>query len=81
MSKQRDEKPDIIAISGLTSTTIREMSAVIQALKSAGLEKVKVIVGGPPITDDFSRSIGADAGVSDAIEGLKICTGWAELHS
>jgi len=52
---------DILAMSALLSTTAREQKTVIDALEEAGLrEKVKVMVGGGAVTNQFAESIGAD---------------------
>lgn len=73
------EKPDIVAMSALLTTTMVEMKNVIEALKEAGVrDKVKVIVGGAPITRDFAESIGADGYGIDAIEGVRICKRWMQ---
>jgi methanogenic corrinoid protein MtbC1 len=46
-------------------------------LKSANLrDKVKVIVGGSPVTDEYSRKIGADHRGINAAEGVKKCVEW-----
>ncbi|MEM2273524.1 MAG: corrinoid protein [Candidatus Bathyarchaeia archaeon] len=73
----KEHKPDIIAMSALLTTTMDEMENVIKALKEAGLrDKVKVIIGGAPITEEFAKKIGADAAAKDAIEGVNICKMW-----
>jgi 5-methyltetrahydrofolate--homocysteine methyltransferase len=52
---------DVIALSGLLTTTIPGMKTVIEMLKAAGKrDKVKVIVGGAPVTETFANLIGAD---------------------
>lgn len=57
----RDNAVDILGMSALLTTTMSYMEEVIDALKTAGLrEKVKVIVGGAPVTEEFARQIGAD---------------------
>ncbi|MEM1550803.1 MAG: cobalamin-dependent protein [Candidatus Bathyarchaeia archaeon] len=73
----KEHKPDVVAMSALLTTTMDEMENVIKALKEAGLrDKVKVIIGGAPITDEFAKKIGADAAAKDAIEGVNICKAW-----
>lgn len=73
----RRERPDIVGISALISTTMLGSARVIEALKEAGLrDKVKVIVGGAPLTDAYAESIGADASANDVIKGIKICEEW-----
>jgi corrinoid protein of di/trimethylamine methyltransferase len=57
----REHNPEIIGMSGLLTTTIPKMAETIRALKEAGLrEKVKVMVGGAPVTKHFADEIGAD---------------------
>ena len=63
----RDEKPDIIALSALLTTTIGEMKNVVDAFANEGIrEDVVIMIGGAPVTDDFRSSIGADIYAADA---------------
>jgi len=63
----KKEKPDIVVISALLTTTMRNMGRTIDALKEAGLrDQVKVMVGGAPVTGDFAEQIGADGTASSA---------------
>lgn len=58
----KTEGADIVAISALLTTTMYGMKETIEALKEAGLrDRVKIMVGGAPVTEDFARDIGADA--------------------
>jgi methanogenic corrinoid protein MtbC1 len=69
----KEEKPDILAMSALLTTTAMEQKKVIEGLKVAGLRnKVKVIVGGSPINQEFADSIGADGYGATAPEGVKL---------
>jgi len=71
------ENPNILAISALVSSTMPELEYVMKALNKEGLrDKVKVIIGGAPITQDFVNDIGADGYARDAIDGIKICKEW-----
>lgn len=73
----REYKPDIVGMSALLTTTVAEMENVIKALENAGLrDKVKIIIGGAPVTKEFAEKIGADAAAKDAIEGVEICKSW-----
>jgi len=73
----KDEAPNIVGISALTSTTMMRISEVIEALKSSSMrDKVKVILGGAPLTEEFSKSVGADAYAKDVVIGIRICEGW-----
>ncbi|MBR0489805.1 MAG: corrinoid protein [Prevotella sp.] len=61
----RKNKPDILCMSALLTTTMGYMKEVIDALKEAGLrDQVKVMVGGAPVSQAFANEIGAD-GYSD----------------
>lgn len=63
----REEEAQIVAMSALLTTTMPEMRNTIEALKAAGLrEKVKVIVGGAPVSPEYATQIGADAYGRDA---------------
>ena len=69
----RDEEPDILAMSALLTTTSAEQKNVISGLQEAGLrDKVKIIVGGSPINQEFADSIGADGYGATAPEGVKL---------
>lgn len=61
----------IVGMSALLTTTMKNMEATIKKLADAGLEeKVKVMVGGAPVTRAFSEQIGADAFSADALEAV-----------
>lgn len=62
------EQPYIIGLSALVTTTMPRMRDVIEALRRSNLrEKVRVMVGGAPVTQGFADSIGADGYAPDAI--------------
>ena len=62
-----DENCDIIACSALLTTTMPVMADVVKAAEEAGIrEKVKIMIGGAPVTEDFCKQIGADAFTADA---------------
>jgi len=61
------DEADLLGLSGMVSTTIPEMGNVIKALQKAGKrDKVTVMVGGAPVTQEFADSIGADGYARDA---------------
>ncbi|MEA2084520.1 MAG: corrinoid protein [Thermodesulfobacteriota bacterium] len=65
--KAQEIEPDIIAMSALLSTTMPSMPMTIEALDKAGIrDKVKVIIGGAPVTEKYAREIKADSYGSDA---------------
>jgi len=69
----RDQKPDIVGLSALLTTTMPAMKTIIDALESAGLRsQVKVMVGGAPVTEAFAESIGADGFAPDASRAVTL---------
>lgn len=71
---------NIIACSALLTTTMTEMKTVVERVNASPLAgKVKIMVGGAPVTDNFMVSIGADAYAADAAsaaeDALAICQG------
>jgi 5-methyltetrahydrofolate--homocysteine methyltransferase len=60
-------EPDVVGMSALLTTTMRMMGNTIRALEEAGVrDRVKVIVGGAPVTQAFADQIGADGYASNA---------------
>jgi len=62
----KESQPQIVALSALLTTTMPNMKQVVDAMKEAGLNNVKVIIGGAPVTKDFADQIGADGYAPDA---------------
>jgi 5-methyltetrahydrofolate--homocysteine methyltransferase len=71
------EKPDILALSCLYTPTRLAMKDVIHSLQEANLrKKVKVLIGGAPIDQNFSDMIGADGFAPDPPSGVKKAIAW-----
>ena len=75
----KDNDADIIACSALLTTTMGEMKNVVEKLKEENLSgKIKVMIGGAPVTQNYCDSIGADYYTSDAASAsdvaYQICT-------
>jgi 5-methyltetrahydrofolate--homocysteine methyltransferase len=69
----KNETPQVLGMSALLSTTMVELPVVIDALKEAGIrDKVKVIVGGAPVTQQYADDIGADGYGDDAASGAEV---------
>ena len=67
VQKAKEVEPDIVAMSALLSTTMPSMPKTIEALKKAGIRaKVKVMIGGAPVTEKYAHEIKADSYASDA---------------
>jgi 5-methyltetrahydrofolate--homocysteine methyltransferase len=69
----RQEQPQFLGLSALLTSTMMHMEETIQALKESGLrEKVKVIIGGAPVSEEFATRIGADGYGADGFQALAV---------
>jgi 5-methyltetrahydrofolate--homocysteine methyltransferase len=69
----REKDVRIIAMSALLTTTMQSMKSTIEALKAAGLrEKVKVLIGGAPVTQQYADEIGADGYSANAVGAVAL---------
>ncbi|MCK5240057.1 MAG: cobalamin-dependent protein [Candidatus Thorarchaeota archaeon] len=68
----KEHNVKVVALSCLLTMTINEISQVNNALKEAGLrDKVKLVVGGAPLSLELAKELGADDYGADAIDGVK----------
>jgi len=71
--KARELNADIVGVSALLTTTMRNQKGVIEALEKSGVRsQVKVIVGGAPVTRRWAEEIGADGYAKDAIAAVSL---------
>jgi methylmalonyl-CoA mutase cobalamin-binding domain/chain len=77
------EKPDILGMSALLTTTMPYMKVVIDTMKEKGLrDDYIVLVGGAPLNEEFGRAIGADAYCRDAAVAVETAKAWvARKHN
>ena len=69
----REEKPDIVGLSALLTTTMQMMKQTIDAFQAAGLrDQVKFIIGGAPVTESYANQIGADGFSPDASRAVNV---------
>ena len=69
----RELHADIVGVSALLTTTMRNQKTVVEALQKAGLrERVRVMVGGAPVTRRWADEIGADGYAKDAISAVAL---------
>ena len=69
----RERNAGVLAMSALLTTTMTTMPVIINALKEAELrDKVKVIIGGAPVTQAYADQIGADGYAPDAASAVKL---------
>ncbi len=68
-----ERKPDLLGLSALLTTTMPGMKATLEALAAAGVrDRVKVMVGGAPVTQSFSQAIGADGHADNAASAVDL---------
>ena len=69
----KEFEPDVVGMSALLTTTMRAMEHTIKALEEAGVrDKVKIMIGGAPVTQSFSDQIGADGYASNAASAAEL---------
>jgi corrinoid protein of di/trimethylamine methyltransferase len=69
----KESNADIVGASALLTTTMLQQKKLIEAIEAAGLrDKVKVMVGGAPVTQNYAREIGADGYAEDAISAVDV---------
>ncbi len=69
----KENKADLVGMSALLTTTMRQQQSIIAAFTEAGIrDQVKVMVGGAPITQSWAEQIGADGFAEDAISAIDL---------
>lgn len=69
----RQQKPDYLGLSALLTTTMVVMDEIINALEADGLrDKVKVLIGGAAVSDQYAQEIGADAYCVDGFHAIQV---------
>jgi 5-methyltetrahydrofolate--homocysteine methyltransferase len=69
----RQQKPDYLGLSALLTTTMVVMDEIIDALKADGLrDKVRVLIGGAAVSDQYAQEIGADAYCVDGFHAIQV---------
>ncbi len=77
VSAVKEHHPLALGMSCLLTTTDSEIGKVIEGLKRQNVrDKVKVIIGGAALTEQFAENAGADAFAPDAVTGTDIIRGW-----
>jgi 5-methyltetrahydrofolate--homocysteine methyltransferase len=80
ISVVKEENPDYLGLSALLTTTMTEMGVVIKALEANSLrDRVRVLIGGAAVSDDYAREIGADAFCADGFHAIRVLEEFEEL--
>ncbi len=72
------ENIKIVALSGVLTLAIDSMKATVEALKAAGLDDVKVIIGGAPVSEAACQLTGADEWAHSPQKTVQVCRAWAD---
>ena len=72
------ENIKIVALSGVLTLALDSMKATIAAIKAAGLDDVKIIVGGCPVSEAAANAMGADDWAYSPQKTVNVCSTWAE---
>jgi len=76
------DKPAFLGLSALLTTTMLEMGEVIKTLEENSLrDKVKVLIGGAAVSDEYAQEIGADAYCVDGFHAIKVLDAFQEAKA
>ncbi len=72
------ESIKIVALSGVLTLALDSMKATVEAFKAAGMDDVKIIIGGAPVSEDACRMVGADEWAHSPQKTIQTCLAWAQ---
>lgn len=82
VNKAKEVKADVIGLSSLMTVSMPKMKEVLEELERKGMRnKVKVILGGGPVSEEWARSIGADGYGRDAIDAVRVLKEWLKAEA
>lgn len=69
----KEDKPEVVGLSALLTSTMAHMEGTINALKDAGVrDSVKVVIGGAPVSEEYAQKIGADGYGADGFQAVSV---------
>ena len=74
----KNEGINIVALSGVLTLAIDSMKATVEAIKAAGMEDVKIIIGGAPVNETACAVTGADEWAHSPQKTVQVCKEWAK---
>lgn len=74
----KSENLKIVALSGVLTLAIDSMKKTVDALKAAGLNNVKVIIGGAPVSEEAMKITGADEWAHSPQKTVSVCQEWSK---
>ncbi len=75
VAQAKEKGAQLLACSALLTTTMPQMKNVVEAVKAAGLDEVKVMIGGAPVTQEYCNEIGAHGYAPDAASAVELAQG------
>ena len=75
VAQAKEQGAQLVACSALLTTTMPQMKNVVEAVKASGLDGVKVMIGGAPVTQEYCDEIGADGYAPDAASAVELAQG------
>lgn len=79
VKKAQEEGIGIIALSGVLTFALESMKKTVKAFEDAGMrDKVHIIIGGAPVSEDACRNIGADEWAISPMKTVETCKAWAK---
>jgi 5-methyltetrahydrofolate--homocysteine methyltransferase len=68
----RENGAQLVGLSALLTTTMPAIKTTVEAIKSAGLDVAKVVIGGAPVTQEYADEVGADGYAPDAASAVEV---------
>ncbi len=68
----RDNNAQLVGLSALLTTTMPAIKKTVDAIKVAGLDVTKVVIGGAPVTQEYADEVGADGYAPDAASAVEV---------
>ena len=77
VERAKAENIKIVALSGVLTLALDSMKATVEAFKAAGLDDVKIIIGGAPVSAEACKNVGADEWAHSPQKTVATCKSWA----
>jgi len=71
----RTNNAQLVGLSALLTTTMPAIKTTVAAIKAAGLDTAKVVIGGAPVTQEYADEVGADGYAPDAASAVNVARG------
>jgi methylmalonyl-CoA mutase cobalamin-binding domain/chain len=73
----KKHNPDILGLSALLTTNLEQFPMIVEMLEKEGLRsRVKIVIGGATVTNEFAQGARVDALAKSAVDGVNICKAW-----